>query len=148
MRAHSATSTDAGNYLSGVLLSLSMMLNLELPHVNVLSKCDMLPQYGSMERAPKEEGKEGGGMGGMGGLGGWGGVLDLDACVEGDVDAVMAAWEEENPAARRLAPLTEKLLEVVRDYNLVAFEQLCIEDGRSVERVVSVLDTALGIARH
>ena len=60
MRAHSATSTDAGNYLSGVLLSLSMMLNLELPHVNVLSKCDMLPQYGSMERAPKEEGKEGG----------------------------------------------------------------------------------------
>ena len=70
MRAHSATSTDAGNYLSGVLLSLSMMLNLELPHVNVLSKCDMLPQYGSMERAPKEEGKEGGGMGGMGGMGG------------------------------------------------------------------------------
>ena len=37
--------TDAGKYLSALLLSLSSMLHLELPHVNVLSKADMVEAY-------------------------------------------------------------------------------------------------------
>lgn len=40
--------TDAGKYLSGLLLSLSSMLHLELPHVNVLSKSDMVESYGEL----------------------------------------------------------------------------------------------------
>lgn len=35
-------------YLSALLLSLSTMLHLELPQVNVLSKVDMVPQYGEL----------------------------------------------------------------------------------------------------
>jgi GPN-loop GTPase len=41
--------TDAGKYLSAVLLSLQTMLHLELPQVNVLSKIDLLDQYGTLD---------------------------------------------------------------------------------------------------
>lgn len=40
--------TDAGKYISALLLSLSSMLHLELPHVNVLSKADMVEAYGEL----------------------------------------------------------------------------------------------------
>jgi hypothetical protein len=35
---------DPNKYLSALLLSLSTMLHLELPHINVLSKMDLLEQ--------------------------------------------------------------------------------------------------------
>ena len=37
---------QAPNYIAAVLLALSTMLQLELPHVNILSKVDLLWQYG------------------------------------------------------------------------------------------------------
>ena len=41
--------TDAGKYMSALLLCLSTMLHLELPHVNLLSKMDLLPSYGPLD---------------------------------------------------------------------------------------------------
>jgi hypothetical protein len=35
-------------FIAAVLLSLSTSLQLELPHVNVLSKVDLLPKYGEL----------------------------------------------------------------------------------------------------
>lgn len=40
--------TTPENYVSAVLLSLSTMLHLELPHVNVLSKIDLIQRYGKL----------------------------------------------------------------------------------------------------
>jgi GPN-loop GTPase len=40
--------TDASKYISVLLLSLRAMLHLELPHVNVLSKVDLITQYGDL----------------------------------------------------------------------------------------------------
>jgi GPN-loop GTPase len=40
--------TDASKYISVLLLSLRAMLHLELPHVNVLSKIDLVKQYGEL----------------------------------------------------------------------------------------------------
>ena len=40
--------SDPGKYVSALLLSLSTMLHLELPHVNVLSKIDMIESYGTL----------------------------------------------------------------------------------------------------
>lgn len=45
-------------FISCLLLSLSTMLHLEMPHVNVLSKIDLVRQYGK--------------LGEWGGGGGWG----------------------------------------------------------------------------
>lgn len=35
-------------YISALLLSLNTMLHLELPHINVLSKIDLVRQYGKL----------------------------------------------------------------------------------------------------
>lgn len=39
---------DPGKYVSALLLSLSTMLHLELPHINVLSKIDLVESYGKL----------------------------------------------------------------------------------------------------
>lgn len=40
--------SDPAKYISALLLSLSTMLHLELPHVNLLSKVDLIEQYGKL----------------------------------------------------------------------------------------------------
>jgi len=40
--------SDPGKYVSALLLSLTTMLHLELPHVNVLSKIDLIESYGKL----------------------------------------------------------------------------------------------------
>jgi len=40
--------SDPGKYISALLLSLSTMLHLELPHINVLSKIDLIESYGKL----------------------------------------------------------------------------------------------------
>ena len=40
--------SDPGKYVSALVLSLSTMLHLELPHVNVLSKIDLIESYGKL----------------------------------------------------------------------------------------------------
>ena len=40
--------SDPGKFISVLLTSLSTMLQVELPHVNVLSKADMIEKYGKL----------------------------------------------------------------------------------------------------
>lgn len=40
--------SDPGKYVSALLLSLTTMLHLELPHVNVLSKIDLIESFGKL----------------------------------------------------------------------------------------------------
>lgn len=40
--------TDASKYIAVLMSSLRVMLHLELPHVNVLSKMDLITQYGDL----------------------------------------------------------------------------------------------------
>ncbi|CAG8633180.1 24715_t:CDS:2, partial [Racocetra persica] len=40
--------TDPSKYISALLLSLKTMLQIELPHVNVLSKVDLMESYGKL----------------------------------------------------------------------------------------------------
>ena len=39
---------DLSRYVSMLLLSLQAMLQLELPHINVLSKMDLMTSYGKL----------------------------------------------------------------------------------------------------
>eukprot|EP00760_Papus_ankaliazontas_P035032 PhM_4_TR7590/c0_g1_i1/m.83188/K06883/K06883; uncharacterized protein len=41
--------TSFDNFLSSALVSMTTMMHFELPHVNVLTKADLLPQYGPLE---------------------------------------------------------------------------------------------------
>ena len=40
--------SDASKFLAALLLSLSSMMHLELPHINVLSKADLVETYGEL----------------------------------------------------------------------------------------------------
>lgn len=40
--------SDPGKYISALMLSLSTMIHLELPHINVLSKIDLIENYGTL----------------------------------------------------------------------------------------------------
>lgn len=40
--------SDPGKFISALLTSLSTMVQIELPHVNVLSKIDLMQQYGKL----------------------------------------------------------------------------------------------------
>lgn len=40
--------SDAFKYISALLLSLNVMMSLELPHINVLSKMDLIEAYGEL----------------------------------------------------------------------------------------------------
>jgi hypothetical protein len=44
--------TDASKYVALLLLSLRTMLQLELPHINVLSKIDLLGNAGELRTSP------------------------------------------------------------------------------------------------
>ncbi|KAG6551657.1 hypothetical protein Mapa_006743 [Marchantia paleacea] len=44
--------SDPGKYVGALLLSLSTMLHLELPHINVLSKIDLIESYGQLGKVP------------------------------------------------------------------------------------------------
>mmetsp|Transcript_28066 Transcript_28066/g.74229 ORF Transcript_28066/g.74229 Transcript_28066/m.74229 type:complete len:270 (+) Transcript_28066:126-935(+) len=41
---------DAPKFLSGALAALTAMVNLELPHINVLTKCDLLPEEADVDK--------------------------------------------------------------------------------------------------
>lgn len=42
--------TDASRFISGTLMCLSAMVQLELPHVNILSKCDLIQDKKLLEK--------------------------------------------------------------------------------------------------
>lgn len=46
--------TDPGKFISVLCTSLSTMLHVELPHVNVLSKMDLIEQYGKLGKRLSE----------------------------------------------------------------------------------------------
>ncbi len=149
--AHSCT--DASKFISGALLSTTTMLRLELPHVNVLSKVDLLAGYGK------------------------GSVpFNLDYFIEcQELDRLLpfleglgetqddgldeeAKWrifdDEEYRKARektrntrfykRYRKLHQELCEVVDDYSLLNYLPLDINDAESVGRLVARIDKCNG----
>lgn len=114
--------TSPSQYISILLLSLRSMLQLDLPHVNVISKIDMLLSYGSLPMR-----------------------LDYYTEVQ-DLKYLTPYLLEESPTmlGKNFVRLTEIIGELVEDFNLVSFEVLAIENKNSVIRLLQVIDNANG----
>lgn len=110
---------DPGKFVSILLMSLSTMLQLELPHINVLSKIDLVESYGRLAFN----------------LDFYTDVLDLSYLLEQISD---------DPFARRYKALTAALVELVTDFNLVGFHTLSINDDETLARVTQAVDKASG----
>jgi len=110
---------DASKFLAALLLSLDAQLHLGLPHVNVLSKVDLVESLGPLPFA-------------------------LDFYTRGGDGPALAAALGQEPRLRRFAKLTRSLCEVVEDYGLVGFETLDVQDEASMRHLVGVVDKANG----
>ncbi len=110
---------DPAKYLAAVLLSLTTMLHLGLPHVNVLSKVDLLESYGPLAFN----------------LSFYTGDGDLRRLAE-----VISA----QPFMARYAKLTRNLCELVSDYGLVSFSTLDVQKEASMRRLTAAIDKCNG----
>jgi len=95
------------------------MLQLELPHVNVLSKIDLVETYG---RLP----------------------MSLDFYTNVQDLSYLQYHLSQDPFLKRFQQLNEALCDLIEDFGLVGFETLCIQDKESVTRVVRAIDKAGG----
>lgn len=112
--------TEPGKYLSSLIVSLSTMLHLGLPHVNVLSKVDMLEQYGELEFQPQYFLQPG----------------NLDQLAEAVVPTMHPKFSK----------ATFDLCDIMEDYSIVRFAPLAVEDVESMTYVIKLIDKANGYA--
>ncbi|CAI5464525.1 unnamed protein product [Closterium sp. Yama58-4] len=106
-------------YVSALLLSLQAMLHFELPHVNVLSKIDLVEAYGPL-------------------------AFNLDFYTDVQDLSYLQQHLESDPRNKRYAKLTSAVCEVVDDFGLVSFETLNIQDKESVSNLIRTIDRANG----
>lgn len=100
------------------------MLQLDLPHLNVLTKIDKISSYGPLP-------------------------FDLEYYTEvQDLSDMMPHVLEENPMMRhpKFEGLNNAVIELVEDFGLVAFETLAVEDKKSMMTLLQAIDRAGGYA--
>ncbi|XP_060558648.1 GPN-loop GTPase 2-like [Ruditapes philippinarum] len=111
--------SDASKFISVLLTSLSTMLQIALPHVNVLSKCDLIEKYGKL-------------------------AFNIDFYTEVlDLSYILDELKEDEDF-HRYKKLNSALVDIVQDYSLVTFVPLVVEDKESMLRVMQVIDKANG----
>ena len=136
--------SDPAKFISVVLVCLSAMLLLELPHVNVLSKVDLIEQYGELAYN----------------LDFYTDASELDRLVQfvdshrgANKDAPMqAVGQGERPDAteggsafhQKFSKLNKLLCEVIQDFGLVGFTTLNIQDSDSVRDLLRLVDKSNG----
>ncbi|XP_048356078.1 GPN-loop GTPase 2 isoform X1 [Sphaerodactylus townsendi] len=111
--------TDPAKFISVLCTSLSTMLHVALPHVNVLSKMDLIEQYGKL-------------------------AFNLDYYTEVLDLSYLLDHLASDPFFKNYHRLNQKLVEVVEDYSLVSFVPLNVQDKESMQRVMQVVDKANG----
>jgi len=110
---------DRSKFFSGVMSAMSCMINLELPHINLLSKMDLVKSHmvGSKRRKNLDR------------------FLDPDPLLL--VDEVNAVT---NP---RFHALNQAIVQLIEDFNMVQFLPLDVTDEDSLELVLSHIDNTL-----
>ncbi|KAI9826067.1 MAG: hypothetical protein M1832_000516 [Thelocarpon impressellum] len=110
-------------YISTLLLSLRAMLQMDLPHLNVLTKIDNLSTYPPLP-------------------------FNLDFFTEvQDLHYLLPALAAEAPSlSSKFSRLNEAIIELVEDFSLVGFETLAVEDKRSMMKLLQATDRAGGYA--
>ncbi|KAG5681425.1 hypothetical protein PVAND_010862 [Polypedilum vanderplanki] len=114
--------SEPHKYISALLLSLHTMLQMELPHVNVLSKADQIKEHQSKLLFNLDYYTE---------------VLDLKFLV----DALDSKAE-----FKKYKKLNEAIISLVEDYGLVTFQPLDVNETRSIARLYKLIDKANGYA--
>ncbi|KAJ1927543.1 hypothetical protein IWQ60_001522 [Tieghemiomyces parasiticus] len=106
---------DTAKYFAGVMTATSAMINLEIPHINVMSKMDIMLQKAKME--------------------------DLEAFFDPDP---LLLTEDANAQTRpRFYNLNRAIAQLIDDYSVVSFLPLDITDEESIDYILSSIDTSI-----
>lgn len=111
-------------YVSTLLLSLRSMLQLDLTHINVLTKIDNLSKYPALP-------------------------FNLAFYTEvQDLAYLLPSLEAESPmfGQGKFAALNEAIVGLVEEFGLVGFETLAVEDKKSMMSLLRTIDRAGGYA--
>lgn len=111
--------SDPAKFISVLCTSLSTMLQIELPHVNVLSKVDLIEKYGKLS-------------------------FNLDFFTEVLDLSYLLDKLQDDPFFHKYKKLNEAIVGVVEDYSLVSFVALDIQSKQSMLRVTQSIDKACG----
>eukprot|EP00578_Thalassiosira_sp_NH16_P014910 CAMPEP_0181108020 /NCGR_PEP_ID=MMETSP1071-20121207/17399_1 /TAXON_ID=35127 /ORGANISM="Thalassiosira sp., Strain NH16" /LENGTH=281 /DNA_ID=CAMNT_0023191579 /DNA_START=68 /DNA_END=913 /DNA_ORIENTATION=+ len=132
--------TDPAKFISGSLLALSAMISMQLPHVNVMSKCDLVEEA-SMDRVLEMESA----------LQLWDVLGDRSNSSNSSFqpfqhlqpNAASSENTQNNMRERRWSRLTESICSLLDDYSMVGFVPLNINDEDSVSHVLATVDHAI-----
>jgi GPN-loop GTPase len=111
-------------YISTLLLSLRTMLQLDLTHVNILTKIDNMNKYPPLP-------------------------FNLDYYTEvQDLNYLLPALGSESTLFKtgKFAALNEAIIHLVEEFGLVGFETLAVEDKKSMMQLLRTIDKAGGYA--
>ncbi|KAM4064656.1 conserved hypothetical ATP binding protein [Hirsutella rhossiliensis] len=114
--------TQPSLYISNVLLSLRAMIQMDMPHVNVLSKIDKVSSYDELP-------------------------FNLEYYTDVDDLTYMTPYlEAESPALRseKFGRLNEAVANMIESYGLVRYEVLAVENKKSMLHLLRVIDRAGG----
>lgn len=114
--------TQPSLYISNILLALRAMLQMDLPHINVLTKIDKLASYDPLP-------------------------FNLDFYTEvQDLSYLTPSLEAESPAMRseKFGRLNQAIADLVERFGLVSFEVLAVENKKSMMHLLRVIDRAGG----
>ncbi|XP_066597796.1 GPN-loop GTPase 3 [Prorops nasuta] len=106
---------DGPKFLSGTMAALSVMINLEISHVNILSKVDLLSTSARKQ---------------------------IDNYLEPDPHSLLADMSND-PWNARYCKLTEALGRLIEDYSLVRFYPLNIKDEESIADIKLTIDNII-----
>lgn len=112
--------SEPTKFISTLMLSLNTMLQMGLPHVNVLSKADLMKQYESKLAFSLDFYTD---------------VLDLKYLL----DAL-----DKSPGMKKYAKLNAAIVSMVEDYSLVTFQPLDVKRRDSLLRLKNAIDKANG----
>lgn len=118
--------TDTNKFLSGSLLSLSAMIALELPHVNILTKCDLMDENEVESILSRQSATE---------L--WEEEQSRQSIATDEQSRLLEARR------RNRTRLTDAICQLLDDYSMVSFVPLNIRDEDSLEHVLMTVDHAI-----
>ncbi|XP_073759222.1 GPN-loop GTPase 2 isoform X1 [Callorhinus ursinus] len=144
--------TDPAKFISVLCTSLATMLHVELPHVNLLSKMDLIEHYGKLgesscsgqARRRVQISAEGSCFQGPCMLVIIATAFNLDYYTEVLDLSYLLDHLASDPFFRHYRQLNEKLVQLIEDYSLVSFIPLNIQDKESIRRVLQAVDKANG----
>ncbi|KAI9140753.1 GPN-loop GTPase [Paraphysoderma sedebokerense] len=116
--------SDSTKFLSGSLSAMSAMIQLELPHVNVLSKMDLIKDQVGTAKGKRELEK----------------FLWVDTSILVD-DGINGKGT--NMVPRKMKGLTEAIAQLLDDYDMVSYLPLDISDEDSIATVLYQIDQAI-----